>query len=106
MSDPDYREPTNEQLWAQPPAETPVAPGHQSMVPAAPPPLPASITQPAPPVAAHRTDRTPFVLAIVSMALGIPLTAISSSTGGLLGLLIVWIGIVAVNVAYGWSRRN
>ena len=53
-----------------------------------------------------RPDRTVFVLAIVSLGVGVPLTAIGSGTAGLPGLLVVWIGIVLVNLAYGWSRRK
>jgi hypothetical protein len=41
-----------------------------------------------------------FTLAVVSMGVGIPLTAIALSNGGLAALLIVWIGIVFVNAAY------
>ena len=47
-----------------------------------------------------------FALAIVSLALGVPLTAISGEMAGLPGLLIAWVGIVLVNVIYGWSRRG
>ncbi len=48
-------------------------------------------------------DRTVLTLAIVSLGTGIPITAIAGALGGLPGILIVWIGIVALNVAY--SRR-
>jgi hypothetical protein len=41
-----------------------------------------------------------FVLTIVSLGVGIPLTAIALSNGGLAALLVVWVGIVLVNVAY------
>ena len=41
-----------------------------------------------------------FVLTVVSLGVGIPLTAIALSNGGLAALLIVWVGIVLVNVAY------
>jgi len=44
-----------------------------------------------------------WVVAIVSLGTGIPITAIAGALGGLPGILIVWIGIVALNVAY--SRR-
>jgi hypothetical protein len=47
-----------------------------------------------------------FVLAMVSIALGIPLTAISSGTAGLPGMLVVWTGIVLVNLVYARSRRQ
>jgi hypothetical protein len=49
-------------------------------------------------------------LAIVSMALGIPLTAITLAVGshpaGLAGLLVVWAAIVAINFAYALRFRQ
>lgn len=103
MSTSEYREPTNDELWPQapnlPPASGAAVPG-QAMVPhqAAPVPVPV----PANPT----TDRTSFVLALVSLVVGIPISAISSSISGLPGLLIAWIGIVLVNVVYAWGRRR
>jgi hypothetical protein len=47
----------------------------------------------------------PFALAIVSLSLGIPLTAIAASMSGLAGLLVVWIGITAINIAYAFQAR-
>jgi hypothetical protein len=48
-------------------------------------------------------------LAITSMALGIPLTAIVATGGdqpvGLAGVLIVWLAIAIINVAYAISSR-
>ncbi len=41
-----------------------------------------------------------FVLALVSVGAGIPLTAIALNLGGLVALLVVWIGIVLVNLGY------
>jgi hypothetical protein len=43
-------------------------------------------------------------LALGSMGLGIPLTAIASEKAGTVGLLLVWIGIVLVNLAAALSR--
>ncbi len=103
MSSSDYREPTNEELWPQPPGTQPQAgsamPG-QAMVPhqSAPAPVPVA-TPPA-------SDRTGFVLAILSMVMGIPLSAIASGNAGLAGLLVAWVGIVLVNVVYAWGRRR
>lgn len=45
-------------------------------------------------------------MAIGSLALGIPLTAIASQTSGATGLLLAWGGIIAVNLAHALSRRN
>ncbi len=65
-------------------------------------PVPVPVAPPSHPA----QDRTVFVLALVSVALGIPLTAISSATAGLPGLLVVWTGIVLVNFFYARSRRH
>jgi hypothetical protein len=45
-----------------------------------------------------------LALPIVSLGVAIPLTAIAAGTGGLLAVLLAWIGIVAVNVAH--ARRG
>ncbi|MFF7989864.1 hypothetical protein ACFZDG_08765 [Kitasatospora xanthocidica] len=47
-------------------------------------------------------------LAVVSMVLGIPLTAIASapSNGGFAGLMVCWAGIVGVNVAAAFGERR
>ena len=52
-----------------------------------------------------RPDRTQFVLAIVSLVMAVPLTAIAMSNAGMVGLVFVWVGIVFVNFIYGWTRR-
>ncbi len=96
-----YPEPTNEQLWAQPPQAA--VPDPQVRLPAVvPPPAPPA---PVPPVEV-RPDRSSLGLAIASLGIGIPLTAIASSTGGLIGLVVSWVGIVGVNAVYAWSRRS
>ena len=50
---------------------------------------------------------SPMTLAIVSMALGIPISAIAVAAGthpaGFMGLLTVWIAITAINIAYNVS---
>jgi hypothetical protein len=60
------------------------------------------------PVARPHRERAPLALAIVSMALGIPLTALAVTAGrnptGFAGLLVIWIAIAVINVAY--SRRG
>ncbi|MER6301514.1 hypothetical protein ABT247_18390 [Kitasatospora sp. NPDC001539] len=47
-------------------------------------------------------------LAVVSLAFGIPLTAIASSPegGGFVGLLVCWAGIVGVNLAAALGNRH
>jgi hypothetical protein len=53
---------------------------------------------------------SPLALAIISMALGIPLSAIALAVGshpaGIVGLLVVWIAITAINIAYNVSYAN
>ena len=108
MSSFDYREPTNDELWAQPPASAHPSSSPQGLAPIPHVPLPAPVPHaPAPvPIPTERADRTVFVLARVSRALGIPLTAISSAIAGLPGLLAVWVGIVLVNFIYARSRQH
>ena len=52
----------------------------------------------------ERRPRSPAFFALASMVLGIPLSAIAVAAGqhpaGFWGLLVVWVGIVAINVAY------
>jgi hypothetical protein len=55
------------------------------------------------PVRRDSSDKT-FALAIISLAVAIPLTAIGVTQAGLVGLVIVWIGIVLVNLAYSQRR--
>jgi hypothetical protein len=104
VSSSDYREPTNEELWPQPPA-SPAAgsqPGYpgQGLAPQQP------VAAPVPAAPPSAGDRTPFVLALISMVMAVPLTAIAISQAGLPGLLVVWIGIVLVNAVYAWGRRR
>jgi hypothetical protein len=50
---------------------------------------------------------SPMALAITSMALGIPISAIAVAAGthpaGFMGLLVVWIAIAVINVVYNVS---
>jgi hypothetical protein len=43
-------------------------------------------------------------LAVISLLFAIPLTGIGAGTTGLAGLLVVWVGIVVVNLAYAFKR--
>jgi hypothetical protein len=51
-----------------------------------------------------------MTLAVISMALGIPISAIAVAAGkhpaGILGLIVVWIAIAAINITYTASRRT
>ena len=51
-----------------------------------------------------RTQR--FVLGMVSVGCGIPVTGIIAGTdSGLVAMAVAWAGIVGVNVAAAWRRR-
>jgi hypothetical protein len=43
-------------------------------------------------------------LAVLSMVFAVPLTGIGAGTTGLAGLVVVWLGIVLVNLAYALRR--
>lgn len=53
---------------------------------------------------AKADSRNQMVLGIVSLGVAIPLTAIFAGISGLAGGLIVWIGIVLVNMAYAMRK--
>ncbi len=55
------------------------------------------------PAPRHGDDKT-FALTIFSLIASIPLTAIAVVQSGLIALVIVWVGIVLVNLSY--SRRR
>jgi len=65
--------------------------------------------QAAQPPAGYRrgSSGSPLALAIVSLIFGIPISAIAVAAGtrpaGLTGLLVVWLAITAINVAYNVS---
>ena len=68
------------------------------------PGFPAPTLTPAQMAYMQRRNRpyNPMLLAVVSMALAIPLTAIALSLGGIFGIimgLVVWAGIVGINFA-------
>ncbi|MFC8452715.1 hypothetical protein [Kitasatospora sp. NPDC057223] len=44
---------------------------------------------------------TRFTLSVVSLVMGVPLTAIASESAGVTGLIVCWAGIVGVNVSAG-----
>jgi hypothetical protein len=59
--------------------------------------------------AAERSSRTQrFVLGIVSLGVGVPITAITAATvhPGILGVAVAWAGIVGVNVAAAINSRR
>ena len=94
-----FKEPTNDELWAQPPTLLAASAPANLPVPTPPPALPQ-------PVATSPLSRGGLALAITSLGIGIPLSAIAGGTAGLAGLVVAWIGIVGVNVAFAWSQRK
>ena len=60
------------------------------------------------PPARQPRERQPLTLAIVSIVLGIPLSGIAVAAGtnppGFAGLLVIWIAIAVINIAY--SRHS
>ena len=66
--------------------------------------------QPAPPRPARQPKQfSPLAMALGSIALGIPITALVVAAGthpvGFWGLLVVWIAIAVINVAYASKLR-
>lgn len=69
-----------------------------------------------PPVRHQRGSSTcSTILAVISLVLGIPISAIAVAAGrhpaGAVGLIVVWLGIAAVNIAYNggfraWPRQR
>ncbi len=53
---------------------------------------------------ARSKDDHALALAIVSLGVAIPLTAIASESAGFAGILVAWLGIVLVNFVYGMGR--
>ncbi len=48
---------------------------------------------------------TELTLAVVSLGVAVPLTAISAATAGFLAVLVVWLGLVGINWAYSQRGR-
>lgn len=61
--------------------------------------------QPPPIPVRRRSSGSPMGLAVISLILGIPISAIAVSAGthpaGAVGLIVVWLAIAVINVAYG-----
>ena len=55
---------------------------------------------------AKADSRNQMVLGIVSLGVAIPLTAIFAGISGLFGGIIVWIGIVLVNMAFAMRKGH
>ncbi|RFU42701.1 hypothetical protein DZF91_05175, partial [Actinomadura logoneensis] len=61
---------------------------------------------PAPPRARGAGRDHSLVLPLVSLAMSIPLTAVSASLAGPGGVLFVWLALVVLNVAYMHRPRR
>jgi len=48
----------------------------------------------------------PLAVALGSLGIGIPLTGAAGGTVGFAGVLVVWIGIAVVNLAYALGNRR
>jgi hypothetical protein len=64
----------------------------------------------APPAApSHRRAGSPMMLAVISMVLGVPISAIAVAAGrhpaGAVGLIVVWTAIAIINVAHNVSHH-
>ena len=55
---------------------------------------------------ARRGNTHRFVLGIVSLGSGIPITAIAGGTADLPGVIVAWAGIVGVNAVFAWGSRR
>jgi hypothetical protein len=58
------------------------------------------------PSAKPSDDQQPFVIAIISLGTGIPITAIAGGTADLPGIVAAWVGIVGVNAVFSLGRRR
>ncbi len=47
-----------------------------------------------------------FVLGIVSLGAGIPISGIAGGYGDVPGLVVAWAGIVGVNAVFAWGNRS
>jgi len=63
----------------------------------------AAERRPAPPIPGEGKGEQ-LVLSIISLATGIPITAIAAESGGVVGILVAWVGIVGVNIAFALRK--
>ena len=56
----------------------------------------------------RRGESHRFVLGIISLGTGIPITAIAATNvePGLFGVIAAWAGIVGVNAVFAWGNRR
>jgi hypothetical protein len=62
------------------------------------------------PAVRQSRERGPFALGVISLVASIPLTGIALAQnhgdGGGAALIVIWLGIAIINVAYALSTRN
>ncbi len=51
-------------------------------------------------------DSQGLVIALVSLGVSVPVTALAAITTDVRSVLVVWAGIVGVNLANAWGRRQ
>lgn len=51
-------------------------------------------------------DTEGFVIALVSLGVSVPVTALAANISDLPGLIVAWTGLVGINVANAWGRRR
>jgi len=49
-------------------------------------------------------DQNEIGVILGSMGIGVPLTAIAGASAGFAGMLVIWVSLVVINVA--WARRR
>lgn len=54
----------------------------------------------------HRSQTQRFVLGIISLGVGIPITGISVVQGGLAETVVSWAGLVGINAVFAWGNRK
>jgi hypothetical protein len=61
--------------------------------------------QPTPvPQLPHKGDSAATWVALASLVLGVPITAVATDNAGILGAMVAWAGIATVNVAHAIGR--
>jgi hypothetical protein len=56
------------------------------------------------PLAPHKGDSAATWVALASLVLGVPITAIATENAGIFGAMVAWAGIATVNVAHAIGR--
>ncbi|TDD58670.1 hypothetical protein E1263_18355 [Kribbella antibiotica] len=67
-----------------------------------------AVPEPVQPPAHPSREKDPggLALAIVSMGVAVPITAISANMAGVTGVVVSWVGLVGINLARNLGRRR